>query len=148
MVLDFAAKLVVGALLAQFLLPLLILLKLGKVRKADYKIMRSEGKSKEIQRLGLDSSGWSDAVLQVQNCYKNQFELPVIFIAMAVLALALQQADYIFSTLCILFVASRYAHAYVHTTTNHIPLRLGLFLVGMLIVFIQLLYLGTKILGV
>ncbi len=68
--------------------------------------------------------------LLIHNNLKNQFELPVLFYAVS-LALYVSTADNPASVaLQWIFVASRYAHAYVHITSNRLSQRRPVFLVG------------------
>jgi len=68
----------------------------------------------------------------VHNNLKNQFELPVLFHA-GVLAIFISNADNIITiALAWIFVLSRYAHSYVHITSNRLLLRRPLFMVGFL----------------
>ncbi len=67
----------------------------------------------------------------------NQFELPVLFYAICVL-LYITDADNVVTVfLAWLFVASRYAHSFVHVTSNRLRLRAPLFAFGFaLLVFL------------
>jgi hypothetical protein len=68
--------------------------------------------------------------LLVHNNLKNQFELPILFYA-GVLAIYATNADNIFTiVLAWVFVLSRYAHSYVHVTSNRLRYRRPLFMVG------------------
>jgi len=70
--------------------------------------------------------------LVVRNAIANQFELPVLFYAVSI-TLFVAQADNLPAVLLgWLFVALRYAHAYVHVTSNDLRLRGPLFLAGFL----------------
>ncbi|MFB2549584.1 MAPEG family protein [Ensifer soli] len=60
----------------------------------------------------------------------NQFELPVLFYVAVVVAHLTGAAGTPMVALCWLFVASRYAHAYVHVTSNRLMLRQRLFSLG------------------
>lgn len=60
----------------------------------------------------------------------NQFELPLLFHAVCLL-LYITDADNIVTILLAwVFVISRYAHSYVHVTSNRLRLRAPLFAVG------------------
>ncbi|WP_175416754.1 MULTISPECIES: MAPEG family protein [Agrobacterium] len=64
----------------------------------------------------------------------NQFELPVLF-HIACLLLYITDADNIVTVvLAWLFVLSRYAHSYVHVTSNHLRQRGALFGIGFALV--------------
>lgn len=68
--------------------------------------------------------------LFVHNNLKNQFELPMFF-HIGCLALFAVDGDNLGTViLAWLFVVSRYAHSYVHVTSNRVLLRRNLFMVG------------------
>ncbi len=65
----------------------------------------------------------------------NQFELPVLF-HIACLLLYITDADNVVTVvLAWLFVLSRYAHSYVHVTSNRLRQRGALFGIGFALVF-------------
>ncbi|AEG52233.1 MAPEG family protein [Sinorhizobium meliloti] len=71
--------------------------------------------------------------LIVRNSIANQFELPVLFHLCCVL-LYLTEADNLLSLgLAWLFVALRYAHAFIHVTSNRVRYRQPLFMAGFLV---------------
>lgn len=81
--------------------------------------------------------------LVVRNSIANQFELPVLFYACCV-ALYMAEADNLPTViLAWLFVASRYAHAYVHVTSNNLRYRGPLFASGFAILFFMWLWLAV-----
>jgi hypothetical protein len=68
--------------------------------------------------------------LLVSNNLKNQFELPVLFYAVSI-ALYVSTADNpVTVALQWVFVGSRFAHTYVHITSNRLRHRRPTFLVG------------------
>ena len=69
--------------------------------------------------------------------FSNQFEVPVLFYIATVLYLFLMPNDTLGFTLAWLFVFSRYVHAYIHLTYNHIIHRLVVFLFGFICVIIM-----------
>jgi len=94
------------------------------------------GKVEEARAVIADDA-WPIKVRQASNCFRNQFEMPVLFYVVVVLALATRQADLPFVVLSWLFVASRIVHAYVHTTSNDIRLRFPAYAVGVLVLLIM-----------
>ncbi|MDW9639097.1 MULTISPECIES: MAPEG family protein [Sinorhizobium] len=71
--------------------------------------------------------------LIVRNSIANQFELPVLFHLCCVL-LYLTEADNLLSLgPAWLFVALRYAHAFIHVTSNRLRYRQPLFMAGFLV---------------
>lgn len=82
----------------------------------------------------------------VHNNLKNQFELPMLFHA-GVLAVFISNADNIATiALAWIFVLSRYAHSYVHVTSNRLKLRRPLFMVGFGATALMWLWLAIKLL--
>jgi hypothetical protein len=69
----------------------------------------------------------------IASAYNSQFQLPVLFYVVVVLAYLLRKADYLFVLLSFGFVAARIAHAYVMATSNEARLRHGAFAAGMVI---------------
>lgn len=83
----------------------------------------------EIRQFKENLSEPAESLL-VHNNLKNQFELPMIFHA-GVLAIFICNADNIITiALAWIFVISRYAHSYVHITSNRLLLRRPLFMLG------------------
>lgn len=77
--------------------------------------------------------------LFVKNNLANQFELPVLFYV-ACLSLHVTGGDGLLAVLLAwLFVLSRYAHAFIHVTTNRIRRRQPAFIAG----FVALIGLWT-----
>jgi hypothetical protein len=72
------------------------------------------------------------ASLLVHNNLRNQFELPVLFHTVC-LALYISTADnWATVALAWIFVLSRYAHSYIHITSNRLRHRRPLFITGFL----------------
>src|SRR5215471_18130979 len=70
------------------------------------------------ENVALREPNWSQRSLQVAYSYSNQFELPVLFYALTILAWVTRRADLIFVVLAWIFVIFRYLQAYVHVTSN------------------------------
>lgn len=112
----------------QVALTFAVLFRLGAVR---LKAIRAGGLVREEVVLG--DTGWPPIVRQASNCFRNQFELPVLFYVLVVLALLTRQTSDLFLVLAWLFVISRIVHAYVYVTSNHIGWRFGAFAFGALV---------------
>lgn len=85
----------------------------------------------------LDPRAFPERCQQAANAFSNQFELPVLFYILATLALITRKADILFVVLSWVFVATRYAHAFVHVTSNDIKLRFPLFAVGAVVLLVM-----------
>jgi hypothetical protein len=80
--------------------------------------------------------------LVVRNSIANQFELPVLFYAVSIV-LFITQADNLPAViLAWIFVACRYAHAFVHVTSNNLRYRSPLFALGFLALVALWIWLG------
>ena len=120
--------------LAQVFLTLVMFIVLG-ARKA--KVVKT-GKVNR-QQAALDNRVWPENVVKVSNNIANQFEVPVLFYVLCFVIFSTQITGILPVVLAWLFTLSRYAHAYVHVGSNYVPLRLGLFMFGCLVLLAMLL---------
>ena len=79
------------------------------------------------ENIALREPNWSKHTLQVANSFSNQFELPVLFYVLTILAYVTHKAGLAFVILAWIFVIFRLCHAYVHTTSNIVRLRGSLY---------------------
>lgn len=89
------------------------------------------------QDIALRQTPWPGRAQQVSQSFQNQFEAPVLFYVLVALALATKKADLAFVIMEWLFVLSRIAHAFVHTTSNHVPTRGQLYIIGVIVLFLM-----------
>ena len=89
----------------------------GRMKKSDYRENRDEP---------VES-------LYVKNSLANQFELPVLFYACSILLYITEADNLVAVVLAWLFVVLRYAHAYVHVTSNDLRYRSPLFAAGFVV---------------
>jgi hypothetical protein len=100
----------------------------------------------KLRDIALGQSAWPARPTQISNCYDSQFQLPLLFYVVVIFAWITRQADVIFVVLEWLFVLLRFGHAYVHTTSNHVPTRFKVFAIGMFVLLIMWIYFAFKIL--
>jgi len=93
-------------------------------------------------RRALHEDAWPDYVQQVNNCIRNQFEVPVLFYVVSISLLAIGAVDLPALVLAWVFVLCRVAHAIVHTGSNYVPTRRRLFLFSVGAVSLMTLLLG------
>ena len=74
-------------------------------------------------KIALREPNWPQRTQQIANSFSNQFELPVLFYVLTILAIVTHHADIVFIVLAWIFVIGRLGQAYVHTTSNRIMLR-------------------------
>ncbi len=63
---------------------------------------------------------------------KNQFELPVLFYFLVILLYVKGSVSQLDLILAWIFAVSRYIHAYIRLSSNYVPRRAMIFIVGML----------------
>jgi hypothetical protein len=82
----------------------------------------------------------------VGDCFRDQFELPVLFYVLVALALPLRHADLVVVMLSWVFVVTRFAHAGVFITSNNAGNRSLAWSAGVLVLMAMWLYFALKIL--
>jgi hypothetical protein len=100
----------------------------------------------KVRDIALGQSAWPPKAMQASNCFDNQFQLPLLFYVLVILAWITRQADLIFVVMAWIFVVSRLAHAYIHTTSNHVPTRFNAFAVGVLVLLVMWIIFAVRIL--
>src|ERR1700746_2217203 len=83
-----------------------------------------------VSDIALGQLNWPPRVQQISNCYHNQFQLPVLFYVLTILALFLRKADLLFVVMAWIFVPLRIVHAAIHVTSNHVLYRFQVFAAG------------------
>lgn len=79
------------------------------------------------QDIALREPNWPKRTLQVAYSFSNQFELPVLFYVLTILAYVTHKAGLVFVVLAWIFVVFRLSHAYVHVTSNVVRVRGSLY---------------------
>lgn len=87
----------------------------------------------KLKDVALGQNAWPTRVAQIGNAYSNNLELPLLFYVLVAFAMLTKKDDLVFVVMSRLFVASRYAHAYVHITANNVPMRFNMFGAGVVI---------------
>lgn len=126
--------------LVQMLLVIILYIVLGKVKNKE-----AAAGNVDPERRGLYDDAWPASVQKVNNCIKNQFEVPVLFYVLLGMAFAINAVDVFIHAIAWLFVFSRYVHAYIHTGSNNVPVRRKVFMVGVLMMLILVVFLIIKI---
>jgi hypothetical protein len=125
----------------QVALTFILLMRLGSGRLRTL----SAGKTK-VRDIALGESNWPADVTQVGNCFNNQFQLPMLFYVLVVLAPFLHKADLLFVIMSWIFVISRIVHAGVHITSNNVNQRFAAYTVGMVVLLLMWAILAVRIL--
>ena len=120
------AKLLIFAIAAQVLLTLAILLLMGRER-----VPRVLSGEINVDDIAVERTAYPLKARLLSNNFDNQFQLPVLFYVGALLALWLGAPSLVEVVLAWLFVASRYAHAAIHVTTNDVRRRFAAYGAGL-----------------
>jgi hypothetical protein len=99
------------------------------------------------KKAALDPKAWPEPVVKVLNNLGNQFESPVIFYIISIIYYLTNNVDSLLISVMSLYVLTRYMHTYIHVTSNFVPYRFKLFLVGVLILLVLTLWLVLKLMG-
>ncbi len=106
-----------------------------------------KGKQVKMADVALGQMNWPARAQQISNSYHSQFQIPVLFYVLTVLVIITKHADLIFVVMAWLFVLSRLAHTYIHTSTNYVPHRFNAFAVGVFILLVMWVIFAVHILA-
>jgi hypothetical protein len=119
-------------LFVEVILTFVLMLQMGALRRADY----SSGAVK-ADDIALREPRWPQRTTQAANAFSNQFELPVLFYVLTILAWVTRHAGIVFVVLAWIFVICRVLQAYVHVTSNVVRYRGLFFSVGAVVLMIM-----------
>jgi hypothetical protein len=105
-------------LFLEVILTFVLLFWLAPLRARDF----NAGVATE-ENIALREPNWSQRSMQVAYSFSNQFELPVLFYVLTILAYITHLAGVVFVVLAWIFVLFRYLQAYVHVTSNKVRVR-------------------------
>ena len=117
--------------LAQVLITFLVLMLNGKRKREDIRTGKYDR-----EKSAMNNEAWSVPVILTSKNLANQTQLPVIFYVLCLMTASIGAVDLLYLSLAWAFVATRYVHAYVHVTTNYIPVRLRAFMLGTIILIV------------
>src|SRR6201994_4713017 len=104
------------------------------------------GGETKIRDIALGQPNWPARATQIGNCFKNQFELPLLFYILIALALPLRHADLFIVLMSWVFVVTRFAHAGIFVTSSDLGRRSSVWLAGVLVLLAMWIYFALKIL--
>lgn len=130
------------------LLPLFVHVALVFALWAAMAVLRARafGTGVRYDEIALGERNWPARATQVGNAFGNQFELPVLFYVLTILAILTRHADLLFVVMAWIFVLTRVAHAFVHVTSNHVPSRGAIYGIGAIILAIMWIVFAIRIL--
>ncbi len=132
------SELILWPVLGQILMSQLLYIPLVKRKFAAVR-----NKQVDRKKASLNPDAWTEDVQKVNNNLRNQFETPILFIALCLIFYVTEQVGIAVVVLAWLYVASRLAHMAVHITTNYVPLRMRFFGIGLFIQLVMLIMAGV-----
>ena len=130
--------------LQMVLLPVFVLVGLLGMASARTRALSS--REINFKDIALGQQNWPLRATQIGNCFKNQFELPVLFYVLIALALPLRRADLFIVLMSWVFVVTRFAHAGIFVTSNNVGRRSMAWFAGVLVLFAMWIYFALKLL--
>jgi len=128
-------------MLAQVLLVYIVYIVMGRRRYGAVKSGEAKVGQYKVRTTEPGSS------VTVANNLINQFELPVLFYVLCLALHATNGVNYLTLALVWIFVMSRYAHAWVHLTSNNLRFRSRAFYVGAIILLLAWIWFALHLLG-
>lgn len=119
-------------LFVEVVLTFVLMLRMGALRNANYR-----SGAVKAQDIALREPKWPARTTQAANSFSNQFELPVLFYVLTILAWDTRRAGYVFVILAWIFVICRLLQAYVHVTSNIVKWRGRFYIVGALVLMVM-----------
>ena len=101
----------------------------------------------KMKDTALSQSNWPPHAIQIANSFNSQFQMPVLFYVLTVLAIVTRHADMLFVVMAWLFVAARLAHAFIHTGSNYVPNRFYAFASGAIVLLLMWIVFAVRILA-
>jgi hypothetical protein len=134
-------KLLILSIAAQALLTFIILLLMGRERVP--RVMSGEIAMTDI---AVERTAYPLRARLLSNNFDNQFQLPVLFYVVALLALWSGSIGWVEVILAWLFVVLRFVHAAIHTTTNSVLPRFSAYTAGMVVLCVFWLWVVGRVL--
>ena len=103
------------------------------------------GGETKIRDIALGQANWPARATQIGNCYRNQFEIPVLFYVLIALALPIRHADYVIILLSWVFVVTRLVHAGIFVNSNDLGQRSMAWFAGVLVLLAMWIYFALQI---
>ena len=134
---------------AAILLPVVALVALLfflTARMAMTRVGAIKGGDVKMKDIALGQSAWPEPVQQTSNAYANNLQLPLLFYVLVAFAMMTKKADLLFVVMSWLYVVARYAHAYVHVTSNRVTLRFQCFAASIAVLGLMWIIFAVRVL--
>lgn len=138
-----AQNLILLPVFAQVALTLIVFVVLVMRRG---KSLKASGQTPEDVKLASEDA-WSQSAVAASRCYTNQFELPVLFFAVAAFFLMTRNVDLTVFLLAWVFVATRAVQIFVHLSLGPTIVRGISFAIGLTAVMAMWVILAVRVIG-
>ena len=85
----------------------------------------------KIKDIAVTSEAWPERAKLASANFSNQFETPVLFYALVLIATHVGATGWIMATLAWAYVASRIGHTLIHTGSNRVMNRAKIYFAGL-----------------
>ncbi len=99
----------------------------------------------DLKKTPLNDREWPDYVIKVNNNIGNNFETPMAFYALSIIAFITNSVDIAMLTLGAIYIILRYIHTFIHIGKNWVPHRMPVFVMSLIVILIMLLKLSISI---
>ena len=124
----------------QVALVFFLIIRLGRSRVAA--LQAGTVKMADVARSGAN---WPEQIRITSDSYNSQFQIPVLFYLVTLVAIATGKADTAGLMLGWLFVATRLVHAFIHNTSNRVRHRFYAFTTGVITLAVMWVYLAVQL---
>lgn len=113
---------------------------------AGFRISSLKSGETPVRDVAAGNARWPSRAARFSDCFRNQFELPVLFYALIAIGLPLRRIDLVLVLLSWVFVIARFAHAGIFVTSNNVPQRSAAWFASVLVLLLMWLYFAVKML--
>jgi len=100
-----------------------------------------------LREASLNKLAWPPSVLKMSNNITNQFESPILFHLLCLMAYLIGAVNILAVSLAWLYVVLRYIHSYIHTGSNFVPYRLRVFALSLVTILAMLAQTAVHLAG-
>jgi hypothetical protein len=104
-----------------------------------------DNKEVKIGDIVVSGDSWPDRAKLAANNFSNQFETPMLFFVLVAIAIFVGATGWIMAWLAWIYVGTRVVHTLVHTGSNNLKQRAGVFSLGFAVLLAMLIGILIKV---
>lgn len=105
-----------------------------------------QNKEVKISDVVVSGEKWPEKAKLAANNFSNQFETPVLFFVLVAIAIFVGATSWIMAWLAWIYVGTRVVHTLVHTGSNDLKKRAGVFTLGFFVLVAMLIGIVIRVL--